>query len=113
MPPSGRWSALASRFIRFGALFQLLWILFFVITSAVQPLGSSINSAFHSLSLPVRETIAYGMLGGMVVLPVIGTALYPTLPLDRRAGTEGFILLLWWITVLAIFLFAYALGGGS
>jgi hypothetical protein len=112
MPPSNRWSALASRFIRFGALFQLLWVLFFVLTSVIRPLGNDINSAFHSLRLPVREAIAYGMLGCMIVLPVIGTVLYPSLPLERRAGMEGLILLLWWIAVLAIFLFAYALGGG-
>jgi hypothetical protein len=112
MPASDRRSVFASRFIRFGALFQLLWLLFLVGGSVIQPLGSDITKAFESLRLQVRETIVYGMLGLMVVMPIVGTALYPALPLDRKAGTEGLILLLWWIAMLAIVLFAYALGGG-
>jgi hypothetical protein len=112
MQASDRRSAFASRFIRFGALSQLLWVLFLLASSVIQPIGGGITKAFDSLRLPVQETIVYGMLGLMVVMPIIGAALYPALPLDRKAGTEGLILLLWWIALLALFLFAYGLGGG-
>jgi hypothetical protein len=56
------------------------------------------------------DAVSYLFLTWLVATPILATLIYPKLPLNKRAGTEGLLLLFWWISIVVLILSALALG---
>jgi hypothetical protein len=99
----------SGKFIRVGACLQFL----LVAIGLVPPLDRSLMTVIHAVDSPaLREAISDAVLSWMIGAPIVGTVLYARLPSDQKAGTEGLLLLFWWICLFAMCVVAFSLGAG-
>jgi hypothetical protein len=88
-----------------GVQFILIFMLI------IPPLGRWVNAGFLAVdSVVVRQALSGILLAWMLISPIVGTIFYRRLPLEQKAGREGYLLLFWWITVVVSLLGAFSLG---
>src|SRR5689334_17566538 len=87
MEPETRRAARTAKFIHVGAGFQFLLIFMLIIP----PVGRWVNTGFLAIdSVFVREAISGIVLVWILISPILGTIFYKRLPLEQKAGLEGY-----------------------
>ena len=107
MNSQGEAPSFSARFIRLGAYIQ-----FALIAIGLIPLvGRRIMGLIHAIdSIEIREWLSYLVFGWIVGAPVIATIAYTRLKADQKTGTEGLLLLFWWISLLVMVAVALSFG---
>ena len=107
MESQGRVLSTSAKFIRFGACLQFL----LVGIGLTPPLGRGVMRLIHGIdSVDIREALNYIVFFWIVGAPIAATIVYMRLSAEQKAGTEGLLLLFWWISLLVMFGVALSFG---
>ena len=107
MESQGRVLSTSAKFIRFGACLQFL----LVGIGLTPPLGRGVMRLIHGIdSVDIREALSYIVFFWIVGAPIAATIVYMRLSAEQKAGTEGLLLLFWWISLLVMFGVALSFG---
>jgi hypothetical protein len=107
MDSQGRVLSISAKFIRVGACLQFVLLAI----GLAPPLGRWIMRLIHEIdSVEMREALSYVVFFWIVGAPIVATIAYTRLTSEEKTGTEGILLLFWWISLVVMFAVALSFG---
>lgn len=97
-----------AKFIRVGACLQFTLI---AIGLAPPQFGRWIMRLTRAIKpVEIQDVFWYAVLFWIVGAPIVGTIVYTRLTAEEKTGTEGMLLLFWWISLVVMFVVALSYG---